>query len=228
VGDINTTLGTTLVFKAVAGKPCKDPQGLMYSHKLPGEVWLPGAASNVGAQWITDLFKDADPAVMDRGAMMLLPTDCLAYPLVGRGERFPFKSASAKAFCEPEVEGEERFAANLQGTAFVERLCYDLIDEVTGALGGDVYATGGGSRSDVWMQCRSDVTGRVMHRPACAEAALGSAILAAAGARGEDLWKVMGKMVRIEKTFRPDGRRSSQYDELFGRFLDLCRSRGWI
>ena len=35
-GDDNTTLGTTLVFKRLASGPAASPDGLVYSHKLPG------------------------------------------------------------------------------------------------------------------------------------------------------------------------------------------------
>jgi len=47
-GDYNTTLGTTLVFKGISRKPGRHPEELVYSHKLPGGLWLPGAASNTG------------------------------------------------------------------------------------------------------------------------------------------------------------------------------------
>ena len=51
-GDYNTTLGTTLVFKGISTRICRHPQGLIYCHKLPGGLWLPGAASNTGTEWI--------------------------------------------------------------------------------------------------------------------------------------------------------------------------------
>ena len=47
VGDYNTSLGTTLVFKGIASRIARHPEGLVYSHRLPGDRWLPGAASNV-------------------------------------------------------------------------------------------------------------------------------------------------------------------------------------
>ena len=56
VGDYNTTLGTTLVFKGISSRICRHPQGVIYCHKLPGGRWLPGAASNVGTDWIGAMF----------------------------------------------------------------------------------------------------------------------------------------------------------------------------
>ncbi len=100
-GQYNATLGTTLVFKGLSAKIAKAPGGLVYSHKLPGGRWLPGAASNTGAEWIGRWFRGADPAVLDRQAAALVMSAPLAYPLARRGERFPFASADAEAFFVP-------------------------------------------------------------------------------------------------------------------------------
>lgn len=241
VGDYNTTLGTTLVFKGISRQICQHPQGLIYCHKLPGDLWLPGAASNTGCQWIEALFPDADPQAMDRAATARLPNACVAWPLVGTGERFPLLSKTARAFfCPEQTDACDRYAACLQGTALVERLCYQVLDatvsgekERAGAddersdAGGEVYSTGGGSRSDVWMQCRADVTGRPIHRPACGESAFGSAVLAAAGAYDGSVTEAAGRMVRTQRTFVPDRRRRQAYDALFSRFCDELHERGY-
>jgi D-ribulokinase len=137
-GDYNATLGTTLVFKGLSRRLCRHPQGLVYCHKLPGGWWLPGAAGNVGCQWIAALFPGCDERAMDQAAANLLPTLGLAYPLVGTGERFPFLSATAQGFLPESADPIARFAACLQGTAMVERLGYEVLDNLTGASGGAV------------------------------------------------------------------------------------------
>ncbi len=233
VGENNTTLGTTLVFKRVADRCVQDPDGLLYCHKLPGGCWLPGAASNVGGDWIRKDFAGADLRQLDGAASELLPTQQLAYPLRMQGDRFPFKSADAVGFCEPDAtESTVRYAANLQGTAFVERLGYEVLDRATAAgdqgTAGAVYATGGGSRSDVWMQLRADVCGRAYHRPGCHESAFGSAILAAAGTVHGNLRDASQAMVKIARTFRPDRARHEMYEELYQRFLRLLEQRGFL
>lgn len=228
-GDYNTTLGTTLVFKGLSERICHHPQGLIYCHKLPregGDVWLPGSASNTGGEWIARLFAGQDLKALDAAAAKMLPVQHVAYPLLAKGERFPFLSAKAEGFCEPRAQGEELYAAYLQGTALIERLCYDAMDQVTGSSGGEVYSTGGGSHSDVWMQCRADATGRVFHRPACPEAALGSAILAASESMGGVL-EAMRRMTRVEKTYRPNTARRRQYDEAYDRLLQALQKRNY-
>ncbi|MBN2476457.1 MAG: FGGY-family carbohydrate kinase [Pirellulales bacterium] len=228
-GDYNTTLGTTLVYKGISRSVCRHPQGLVYCHKLPGGHWLPGAAGNVGCEWITRLFAHAEPSAMDTAAETRLPSDCLAYPLVRTGERFPFLSETAEGFAVPPAqEPADRYAACLQGVALVERLGYQTLDRVAGTSGGQVFSTGGGSRSDVWMQCRADATGRMMHRPRCGQSAFGSAVLAAAATYYDGWSEAVGHMVRIQRTFTPDVRRTEPYDGLFERFCDELKQRGYL
>jgi len=227
-GDYNTTLGTTLVFKGVSAGLCGHPDGLIYCHKLPGGLWLPGAASNTGGEWIARDFAGADLAALDAVSAALLPTPVLAYPNLRAGERFPFRSTEARGFYQPDTTDRvARFAAALQGTALLERLGYDVLDGIAGTSGGAVYSTGGGSRSDVWSQLRADVTGRLLHRPACPESAFGSAVLAAANHFG-GVRPAIAAMVRREATFAPDPAKMVYYDEIYGRFCEALMDRGYL
>ncbi len=229
-GADNTTLGTTLVFKRLSRQLAADDDGLVYSHKLPGGFWLPGAASNTGGEWIQRHHGEADLGRLDlQSSEQFLPCDHVAYPLVSVGERFPFLAADARGFCHPETSDPvARYAANLQGTAFVERLCYEVLDRATGTDGGDIYATGGASRSDIWLQLRADVTGRRIHRPDCAESAFGSAVMAASAVWHDDVWCAARDMVHIECAFEPDRSQSQEYEDRFLRFRELMEERGYI
>ena len=227
-GDYNTTLGTTLVFKGISPRICRHPDGLVYCHKLPGGLWLPGAASNTGCEWIGTMFAGADIPAMDAAAESRLPSEVLAYPLVRTGERFPFLSDSAEGFLLPEPDNPtDRYAGCLQGVALLERLAYDVLDGVAGTSGGEVFSTGGGSRSDAWMQCRADATGRVIHRSTCGESAFGSAVLAAAGSVFDGLAGAIQHMVHVQKTFTPNPRRTERYTQLYERFRAELQKRGY-
>jgi xylulokinase len=228
-GDYNTTLGTTLVFKGISSRICRHPDGLIYCHKLPGGWWLPGAAGNTGAEWIAAMFPGADVQALDEAAAARLPIRCLAYPLVRSGERFPFLAPKAEGFFLPESpEPVDRYAACLQGVGLLERLGYQTLDAAAGASGGEVFSTGGGSRSDVWTQCRADATGRLIHRPACGESAFGAAVLAAAGSYYNGIGEAIQRMVRVDRSFEPERRLAPIYDELFEQFCAELRRRGYL
>ena len=55
-GDWNTTIGTTMVIKGVTKKQIVDEEGRIYSHRHPAGYWMPGGASNTGADWVTNEF----------------------------------------------------------------------------------------------------------------------------------------------------------------------------
>jgi D-ribulokinase len=229
VGDYNTTLGTTLVFKGISAAICRHPQGIIYCHKLPGGWWLPGAASNVGTDWIGARFPGVDVATMDATAGKRLPIEALVYPLIRSGERFPFLAPQARGFFLSEMcPPADSYAACLQGVAFVERLGYEVLDATSGTSDGAVYSTGGGSHSDVWMQCRADATGRVIHRPQCGESAFGSAVLAAAGTHYNSIVEAVERMVRLERSFVPDPKRVTGYSTMFEWFRGELQKRGYL
>lgn len=138
-GDWNSVLGTTLVLKGYSPRPVRDCGGVLYNHRAPDGGWLPGGASSSGAGVLTERFAGRDLDELGRRAEAHERTNVLAYPLVSRGERFPFAAAGAEAFVsgDPADEGE-LFAALLQGVAFVERLCLDLVDLLGAPTGGQL------------------------------------------------------------------------------------------
>jgi sugar (pentulose or hexulose) kinase len=228
-GDYNTTLGTTLVFKGISRSICRHPDGLVYCHKLPGGLWLPGAASNTGTEWINQRYPQGYPHALDAEAARCLPCDVLAYPLARQGERFPFLAAHAVGFCTPHTDDAATYhAACLQGTAFVERLGYEVLDAVASTQRGDIFITGGGGQNELWLQCRADVTGRTVHRPASPESAFGSAILAASGTIYGGWDQAVQGMVKLEKTFHPRPERREEYDRLYQAFCRELKGRGYL
>jgi sugar (pentulose or hexulose) kinase len=242
-GDDNTTYGSTLVFKRLSDVRVDTADGLVYSHRLPGGMWLPGSASNTGCSWIHKDHPTDDLSALDGQAAERLPSPVLAYPLIGEGERFPFACTRARGFLLPKsADPSTAYAARLQGTALVERLGYETLDGIIGRRSNlssnssgnvrselrEVYATGGGSRSSVWLQLRADVTGRRVHRPACGESAFGSALLAVVGAHQQDLLATCRELVRLQGSFEPDPLRHAEYQTLYAVWKDALRQRGYL
>ena len=184
-GDWNSVLGTTLVLKGASAREIRDPSGVLYCHRSPDGGWLPGGGSSTGAGVLTAHFPGRDLDELGGRARAHEDTEVLAYPLVSRGERFPFAAPRAEAFMLGSPAGEaEHFAALLLGVALVERLCFDAVDLLGAPTGGELTLTGGATRSRAWCQLRADVLGRPVRLVEQPEAAVGMAILAAAAASG--------------------------------------------
>ena len=87
IGEAVTSIGTTLVVKAISQKPIFNKEFGIYSHRL-GNRWLAGGASNVGGKIIKELFGDK----IELLSKNLNPNKLMNlnyYPLAQKGERFP-------------------------------------------------------------------------------------------------------------------------------------------
>ena len=226
-GSWNSVLGTTLVLKGVAPELIRDPLGVVYSHRAPDGGWLPGGASSVGAATTAWGFGGRDLDELSGRASVLGPAGAVAYPVAGRGERFPFHAPEAAGFFLGEPRDElDHYAALLQGVAFIERLCFDYLDLLGAPTGGDLRLTGGGAKSRAWCQLRADILGRVVKIPENAEAALGMAVLAAA--EGRDVAGTAAAMVRIRETLDPQPERTRIFLAPYLRLVDEFAHRGWL
>jgi D-ribulokinase len=141
----------------------------------------------------------------------------VTYPLVSRGERFPFAAPDAESFTLGEpADDVERYAAILLGAAFVERLCFDYLDLLGAPVDGEIILTGGATRSAYWTQLRADVLERPVTLRENAEPALGMAVLA-----GGD----PARMIRTRAVVEPS---EARLGEVYVRFVTELERRGWL
>lgn len=236
-GAWNSVLGTTLVIKGMSAERHIDPTGAVYAHRAPfGAGWMPGGASSTGAGAISHwLFgHDLDALTAQVASDDRVP---VAYPLVGRGERFPFVAPGAHAFFdghdEPPTSDTETFSAIAHGVAFVERLSFDLLDLAGYDVSGDLGFTGGGARNAWWNQVRCDVLQRPVRVPAQGEGAVGMAVLAAAAmdeasSAHDRLGIAASRMLRDAARLEPSVARAPSLLGGYVGFVDELESRGWV
>lgn len=226
-GDWNTTIGTTLVVKGVTTRELNDPVGRLYNHRHPEGYWMPGGASNIGADWITTGFKDRLDE-LNAAAAGLIPTAHVAYPLRRDGERFPFISAAARGFAPDGLSEAALFTANMEGVAYVERYAYELIERLSGEPVRAVYTAGGASNSATWLTIRSNVLKRPVYKCAHVTGAVGAAILAASQTHFGSLTQAAGAMTRVETEVRPSNELMLAYDRGYEAFVGSLREKGYI
>ncbi|MDQ4117585.1 MAG: FGGY-family carbohydrate kinase [Actinomycetota bacterium] len=222
-GAWHSVLGTTLVLKGVARAPVRDPEAAVYSHRSPVPGWwLPGGASNTGAAVLDrfvprNRFDAVTRRLLDRPPRWIP----VAYPLPGRGERFPVTDPDAEGFwldaggnANPlsalagMTDEVTAFAALADGVAFVERWCFERLGELGADLGGPRTVSGGATANPWWNRRRADLLGVPLHLPATAEPAFGMAVLAAAatggtGRAGDGLEAAGRRMCHTTSTVEP-------------------------
>ncbi len=227
VGDWNTTIGTTLVVKGVTKREIKDPEDSLYNHRHPEGYWMPGGASNIGADWVTKDFK-GDLAVLNEQASQLIPTRKIAYPLQQQGERFPFVAPDAQGFETEEMSDTERFAANMEGVAYIERYAYEKIEILSGEKVKAIYTAGGASNSDVWLTIRSNVLNLPVYKMKHITGAFGAAILAASKTHFTGIIQAAKALTQIEKEVHPQKELAEVYNKDYYRFLQILHEKGYI
>ena len=226
-GDWNTAVGTTIGIKGITRSLLKDPQGRVYCHRHPMGWWLPGAASNVGGECLAVMFPGSDLQELDRKAGELGPASIIVYPLVRRGERFPFVEPEAEGFTLGSPRNEiDLYRGYLEGVGFTERLAYEVLNGLGAEIGKRIFVTGGGSRSRIWLQIRADILGKVLVRPRSPDSAFGAAVLAASSTAYSNLADAARGMAVIEAVFEPQ--QTDPLREKYGHFLEACRARGYL
>lgn len=226
-GNWNTTIGTTLVIKGVTIRELKDPEGRLYSHRHPEGYWMPGGAGNIGADWITAGFaKDLEH--LNQAAEALIPTRHMAYPLLQKGERFPFIASQARGFAPEHISREALFTANMEGVAYIERYAYALIEKLSNEKVKAVYTAGGGSNSEAWLKIRSNVLNKPVYKCTVVTGAVGAAILAASNTHFKSLTEAASAMTRIEKEVIPTAALVHEYEWRYQQFIAMLIEKEYI
>lgn len=239
-GQWGFVVGTTIVLKGVSRRLLRDPTGALYSHRSPDGLWWPGGASSAGGGVLNpDIAMPepgrSGPATPDFTRLEALaaahePAGCVTYPLVGVGERFPFRRPDAHGFTLGEPADQvARFAAVLRGVGFVQRLCLDHVRSLGAEMAERVSVTGGAARSPYWTQLMADILRREVTVPRCPQAAFGMAVLAASGiaSQGAGLASVAARMTAPARLHRPRAD-ATRYDMPYARLVHELVRRGWI
>jgi xylulokinase len=218
-GDVHVICGTTLLVWAVVDEPSDAPGLWTVGHRIPGRH-LVGGASNAGG-----LFIDWASRLLGRprAGDQLDPANIPVWAPYPRGERTPYHDPARRAalhgldLTHGAAAGQR---AAWEASGFVVRHHLDL----AGVRPRRVVATGGGTRSDGWMQALADVTGIPVHVAAAPEgAARGAAFLAriAAGLETDineaDRWACTGRVVEPDPSWVPAvSDRYAQFMEVSG------------
>jgi sugar (pentulose or hexulose) kinase len=166
---------------------------------------------------------------MDRRAAPHLPASMPCYLLGSRGERFPFLNPRAMAFFDGNpASPDERYAAQLQSLACVERWGYARLQACDVAVGHEVFSAGSAADSPVFSQMRANILNRTVVRCANPTASFGAAILAARTALfGGDFNAAARSMTRILKSYPPQLAAVEKFERAYQLFRAACARHGF-
>ena len=184
-GDGVSALGTTLTIKMLADAPIFAPEYGIYSHRI-GDAWLAGGASNSGGGVLAEFFDGATIESLSRRIDPATDSGLDYYPLRKPGERFPVNDPDLAPRMTPRPADDAAFLKGLlEGIAHIEARGYGRLSELGAPALRSIRTVGGGAANPAWTAIRKRALA-VPFLPALSEeAAMGTALLALAGAKRE-------------------------------------------
>ncbi len=223
-GDTMLMYGTTMFMVQVAAEPSPRPALWLTMGATAGAPTFAAGLSPSGGltQWFRDLTSAATfDVLIDEAAAVPPGSDgLLALPYFG-GARSPLFDPGARGVIAGLNLTHGRghlFRALLEGTAFEVRHNLEVMAEA-GAAARRLLAVGGGTKSSIWAQIVTDVTG---HQQVVPQEAIGASYgdaLFAAQAVG--LVPVGVGWERPGVVLEPDPALTARYDDLFGIYRSL-------
>ena len=229
-GDAFVSLGTSCQLFVTTASYRPRPETLVhaFAHAVPGR-WFQMAAMLNGASclaWIASVLgreDDIDRLLREVAAARPGPIDVIFLPYLA-GERTPHDDASARGVfvgLSASTTAADMTRAVLEGVAYSIRDAR-LVLAAAGTPLSVAGVTGGGTRSALWLQIISDVTGLTLSRLDGTELgpAFGAARLARVALTGEAVAAVCVKP-KVMDWFVPEPQRADVYAAGFARYRSL-------
>jgi xylulokinase len=226
-GQVNLSIGTSLVAHAVTNVVRPDRRLRIYYKPYVGRMFVAGGATDAGTLPLASLASFLGKSVqqLDRLASDVSPTcDGLLAQPQWIGSRIPFHNPKIKGFfvgvTESNLSAGHLHRALLEGNAFVAKQVLDIVADVTGVEPKELRTSGGGSTSDIQNQIIADVTGKPVIAVENTEASLGSAMLALhSWKKSSPINEIATSTVALRKTFQPDQNAHTLYEQALSNFV---------
>ena len=114
------------------------------------------------------------------------------------------------------------YRAIIEGTCFEARMNMEIMQQ-SGIYFDSIRCIGGGSKSDLWLQIKADISQKPvlamgLHEAGC----LGAALLAGLGFGVFDsIDEVLNQFISVRRTFLPKEERMEIYDEYYFKYQQL-------
>ena len=230
-GPICDIAGTAEPVAVASDVPVFDHAGLVETHAhADPRSWLienPGFVSGGSVRWFNDTIgRTSFEAMCDAAAAAPAGSDGVIFVPALSGAMTPRWNGKARGVFHglSMAHGMGHLArAVFEGCAFGLR---DIVDRFTelGLGDGEIRVVGGGSKSDLLLQMKSDVTGKPVRRVTHPEAtALGATMIAAVAAGTyASLDEAAAALVRLEDAvYEPDRSTIAAYDDAYRTYRAL-------
>jgi sugar (pentulose or hexulose) kinase len=226
-GEVNLSIGTSLVAHAVTRVAHPDHDKRIYHKSYVDGMFVAGGATDAGTLPLTNLARLLGKNVqeLDRLAGEVPPTcDGLLAQPQWIGSRIPSRNPKIRGFfigvTEKNFSAGHLHRSLLEGNAFVAKQVLDIVGRVTGLELKELRTSGGASSSDIQNQIIADVTGKPVIAVENAEASLGCAMLALHSSKKNlPLDEIAALTVTTRKRFQPNRDAHRPYQQALSKFV---------
>jgi gluconokinase len=230
-GQMATTIGTSGAVRMTSATPLTDEQMRTFCYYTDDRQYVIGGAVNNGGiilQWLRESFSpDASiESIFQSAANVSVGAENLLFLPYLLGERSPIWDSSAKGvfFGIRKNHTQAHFyRAVLEGIIYALYSVGKVFKEMQSTQQEPcIYATGGFTKSDFWVQMMADVFNQKILVPHSSEStAIGACILAMKALGAIRKWEEAKKMILIEKEFLPNEANHKVYMKNFAVFEKL-------
>lgn len=216
-----------------------DPRLILGYHVVPGQWLLQGGTVGGGGvmRWLEQEFADYERSVAvekgktslhqynDEASVIPPGSDGLVFLPYMAGERSPIWDPNAKGvfYGLDFSKTKGHFIRScMEGVAYSLKHNLDIAESV-GAHVKELLAVGGSANSALWMQIKSDITGKPLAVPFSDTATtLGAALLAGVGVGMYDSFEdAVAQTVKITRRYEPNPENAEVYEKNYETYLAL-------
>ncbi len=224
-GDVNISLGTSGVVFIAMDSYQKDPTGTLHTFcDATGKFHKMGVALNSGGSlkwWTEEIISNQDFKQLNQEMLQIAPTEKLYFLPYLIGERSPINDSRIRgSFVGLSLHHNQAAMTRsiIEGVAFSIRQMYDA----SGLKGNaKIKITGGGAKSELWVQILADVLKQEITMINALEGpAFGAALLAKAAVTNRKIEEIAKKAVVVTKTVCPSSNQEV-YQDKYHKWLKI-------
>lgn len=111
------------------------------------------------------------------------------------------------------TDDTELYAGYLEGVGLFERLCYETLNKMGVRVSDEIYVTGEGTKSNIWMKVRASILKKTLLKPRISDPCMGTAVIAASKTIYNNIIEAAQEMVKPSKVIPPDQNLAKTFKE---------------
>lgn len=127
-----------------------------------------------------------------------------------------------------DYKGDDKlqYTALMEGVGYAERLSFEMLQGLGCSVKDEIFTSGGGCKSDEWLQIRSDILNKTLKVPKQTDAVMGTALLASLAVQYDTLKQASEHMIHIAKVVEPS-HKAGQYEDAYQKTKEELKKRGY-